>query len=208
VRAFVAVVPPAEALAELDAVVAPLCAAHPELRWTPAAQWHLTLAFLGEIDEGVLPDLGERLSRAARRHPPMTLAFAGGGRFGDRVLWTRVHTAPDGARPSARESSVSTGRVSHPDGPRGVDELRRLAASVTAAARRCGIPVDDRPYRPHLTLARARGSADLRPVVATLTEFTGSPWTADALNLVRSRLGAGPGGTALHEVVGTWPLGR
>jgi len=227
VRAFVAVVPPAEALAELDAVVAPLCAARPELRWTPASQWHLTLAFLGEIDEDLLPDLGERLARAARRHPPMPLALGGGGRFGDRVLWTRVHAAPDGARTSARESPVSTGRESHPGGhpgareargstgrvsqsdrPHGVDDLRRLAASVTAAARRCGIAVDDRPYRPHLTLARARGGADLRPAVATLAGFAGSPWTADALSLVRSRLGAGPGGTALHDVVGTWPLGR
>jgi len=200
--------PPARALAELDAVVGSLRVAHPELRWTPTTQWHLTLAFLGEVDEGVLPDLGERIARAARRHPPTSLAFGGGGRFGDRVLWTRVHAAPYGTHPSARESPVSTGRVSHSDRPRGGDDLRRLAASVTAAARRCGIALDERPYRPHLTLARSRDGADLRPAVAALAGFAGSPWTADALHLVQSRLGAGPGGTAVHEVVGTWPLGR
>jgi 2'-5' RNA ligase len=86
--------------------------------------------------------------------------------------------------------------------------VRRLAASVAAAARRSGIPVDDRPYRPHLTLARVRDRADLRPAVAALGTFAGSPWTPDALHLVRSRLGAGPGGTAAHEVLATWPLGR
>jgi RNA 2',3'-cyclic 3'-phosphodiesterase len=227
VRAFVSLMPPARALAELDAVVGSLRVAHPELRWTPTTQWHLTLAFLGEVDEGVLPDLGERIARAARRHPPTSLAFGGGGRFGDRVLWTRVHAAPHGTHPSARESPVSTGRVSHSDSrptgcespvstgrvshsdrPRGGDDLRRLAASVTAAARRCGIALDERPYRPHLTLARSRDGADLRPAVAALAGFAGSPWTADALHLVQSRLGAGPGGTAVHEVVGTWPLGR
>lgn len=184
-RAFVAVVPPADALAELDAAVAPLRATYPGLRWTPATQWHLTLAFLGEIDDGVLPDLAERLTRAARRHPPTELRLAGGGRFGDRVLWIRVqgsHGPPDG--------------------------LRRLAASVGAAARRCKIAVADRPHRPHLTLARGRDGTDLRPVVAALAGFTGSAWTADVLQLVRSRLGAGPGGTAQHEVIGTWPLGR
>ncbi len=244
VRAFVALVPPAGALAELEAAVAPVRAAHPGLRWTPPAQWHLTLAFLGEIDEGVLPELTGRLARAARRHPPAPLALAGGGRFGDRVLWTRVHPAPTGHTPTEpatepaaaepapehtaepapghiaappadgagcagpRESPVATGRVLRSGRPQGGEGLRRLAASVAAAARRSGIPVDDRPYRPHLTLARARDRADLRPAVAALGTFAGSPWTPDALHLVRSRLGAGPGGTAAHEVLATWPLGR
>ncbi len=208
VRAFVAVIPPAGALAELEAAVVPVRAAHPGLRWTPPAQWHLTLAFLGDIDEGVLPELTGRLARAARRHPPAPLALAGGGRFGDRVLWTRVHAAPGPAAPSAGGSPVPAGRVPRSDGAAGLDGVRRLAASVAAAARRSGIAVDERPYRPHLTLARARDGADLRPAVAALGTFTGSPWTADALHLVRSRLGAGPGGTAAHEVVATSPLGR
>ena len=169
----------------------------------------------------MLPELTERLARAARRHPPVSLALAGGGRFGDRVLWTRVQLVA-GEFPSARRvrsaASPIPRRVAHSGtassasghgAPRGgVDALRRLAGSVAAAARRSGIAVDDRPYRPHLTLARGRAGADLRPAVAALTGFAGSPWTADALHLVRSRLGAGPGGTAAHEIVGTWPLGQ
>jgi RNA 2',3'-cyclic 3'-phosphodiesterase len=184
VRAFVALIPPAATLAELADAVAPLHEAHPDLRWTPPTQWHLTLAFLGDVDEGRVPELTERLDRAAHRYPPLRLVLAGGGRFGDRVLWTRVLPAP----PDTREP------------------LRRLAASTAAAARRCGIDVDQHTYRPHLTLARSRPGADLRQAVDHLTGFTGTPWTADALHLVRSRLGAGPGGTAAHEVVGTWPL--
>jgi 2'-5' RNA ligase len=185
-RAFVAVVPPDTACAELAAAVTPLRSPHPDLRWTPAAQWHLTLAFLGEVDEGVLPELTERLARAAHRHAPMVLTMSGAGRFGDRVLWTRVRAerTPGGA------------------------DLRRLAAAVTAAARRCGIGVDDRAYRPHLTIARSRGGTDLRPLVAQLSGFAGTPWAADALHLVRSRLGAGPQGTAVHDVLQTWSLGR
>jgi 2'-5' RNA ligase len=181
VRAFVALIPPAAVLDELAAAVAPVQADRPDLRWAPAAQWHLTLAFLGEVDERLLPNLTERLGRAARRYPAMNLALRGAGRFGDHVLWTRVH-APD--------------------------DLRALAASVGAAARRCGIAVDDRPYRPHLTLARARPGSDLRPLVDVLGAFAGTAWTADELHLVRSRLGAGPGGTAAHDVIETWPLGR
>ena len=253
-RAFVALTPPAAALAELEAAVAPLRAAHPGLRWTPAMHRHLTLAFLGEIDERVLPELTERLARAARRHGPLRLALGGGGRFGDRVLWTRVRPAPpadDPAVPSPRvarstpassasdpdEFRVPPGELRVPPGELGVppggsgaparrvarsgaasdgagragtanaDALRRLAASGGAAARRSGIAIDDRPYRPHLTLARSRGNVDLHWAADALARFVGSAWTAQAVHLFRSRLGAGPGGTAAHEVIGTWPLG-
>jgi 2'-5' RNA ligase len=215
-RAFVALIPPAAALDELAAALGPVRAVRPDLRWTPAAHWHLTLAFLGEIDEGVLPDLTARLARAARRHPQMDLALGGAGRFGDRVLWTRVLAAPTVAVPGSHELRALAGRVPRSGTSRSAprhrrdpdDDLRALAASVGAAARRCRIAVDDRPYRPHVTLARARPGTELRPVVETLRGFAGTPWTADTLHLVRSRLGAGPGGTAAYEVIATWPLGR
>ncbi len=173
--------PPADIVEELQARVAPLRELQPDLRWSRPAQWHLTLAFLGEVGDESRDELTRRLGRAAGRYPPLALSFGGGGRFGHRVLWTRVH----GER----------------------DRLRRLADSVRAAARRSGLATEQRPYRPHLTLARATTAADLRPLVDALAPYEGSPWTADALHLVHSRLGAGPGGTALHEPVHSWPLG-
>ena len=80
-----------------------------------------------------------------------------------------------------------------------------------AAARRCGLPVDTRPYRPHLTLARTLARArdpatDLAPLAAALDGFAGRPWSASDLHLVRSVLGAGPGRTAHHEPVASWPF--
>lgn len=179
-RCFVALVPPADALAELGAVLDTL-PAEPRLRWTRPEQWHLTLAFLAEVDDHTRGRLVERLTRVARRHPPPLLSLAGGGRFGDRVLWTGV------------------------DGDRAA--LRRLVDSVRAAVRRCGLPVDERPHRPHLTLARGRTPApDLEPLVAALHGFVGSTWAATELHLVRSHLGEGPGGGARHETVATWEL--
>jgi 2'-5' RNA ligase len=181
VRLFVALTPPPDAVSELREAAAAVSGL-PALRWTRPDQWHLTLAFLGEVDDQALLDLAERLGRAAARHGPLTLALQGAGRFGNRVLWTRVNGD--------------------------VEALRRLAASVRAAARRARLAVEDRPYRPHLTLARGREGADLRPAVDALDGFTGSPWTAAELNLVRSWLGSGPERTALHEVLMSWPLGR
>ena len=179
-RLFVALVPPADAMAELAAAVEALQAT-PGLRWTRPEQWHVTLAFLAEVDDRAREALTPRLERVAHRHAPPTLALAGGGRFGRQVLWTRV------------------------DGDRAA--LRRLADAVRAAARRCGLPVDARPYRQHLTLARAsRPATDLTPLAAALDGFAGRPWSASDLHLVRSVLGVGPGGTAHHEPLASWPL--
>jgi 2'-5' RNA ligase len=180
VRLFVALWPPEHVVAELAETVAAVRPLGSELRWTRPEQWHLTLAFFGEVAEERLPELTERLARAARRHPAVSLRFASGGRFGDRVLWTRV------------------------EGDR--DVVRRLADSASAAARRSGLDVEDRPYRPHLTLARGTPGADLRPLVTALASYTGTDWTAERLHLVRSSLGKGPGRTAVYDTVQAWPL--
>jgi RNA 2',3'-cyclic 3'-phosphodiesterase len=182
VRLFVALTPPGEIVEELSISIAALRELAPGLRWTRPEHWHVTLAFLGEVGDDVVPELARRLNRAAARYPPLSLSLGGGGRFGYQVLWTGVH------------------------GDR--DELRRLAGSVQAAARRCRLPVAQRPYRPHLTLARAGTATDLRPLVERLTSWQGQPWAATRVYLVRSRLGAGLNGSALHEPIAGWPLGQ
>jgi 2'-5' RNA ligase len=49
-RLFVAIAPPAGVLDALDARAAPLRTARGDLRWTSREAWHVTLAFLGEVD--------------------------------------------------------------------------------------------------------------------------------------------------------------
>ncbi|RLU87003.1 RNA 2',3'-cyclic phosphodiesterase [Streptomyces griseocarneus] len=186
-RLFAAVTPPSEVVAELVTAVAPLRSlpGAGRLRWTEPASWHFTLAFLGEVDEALLPELTERLARAAHRHPPHELRFAGGGRFGDRVLWVGA------------------------DGERTV--LRDLARSTAAGARRAGVAVDStHDFRAHLTIARATGPVDLRPYADGLADFTGTPWTVDRLELVRSRLPASgvPGERPRYETLAAWGLGH
>lgn len=180
-RLFVALTPPAEAVEELRSATAGLAALASGLRWTRPEQWHVTLAFLGEVGDDAIEELTRRLGRAAARHPRLSLAFGGSGRFGHRVLWTAVQ------------------------GDR--DQLRRLADSTAAAARRCGLQVEHRRYRPHLTLARADPGTDLQPLVTRLAPWQGLPWVATELHLVRSRLGAAPDGTAVHEPITWWSLG-
>lgn len=179
-RLFTAIVPPSEVLAHLDAAVAPI--RDDALSWTLTDAWHLTLAFYGELADERVPDLSERLSRAAARFPVMRLRLVGAGRFDGRVLWAGC------------------------DGP--VDDLRRLARSTAAAGRRSGAPEQEHTrFRPHVTLARAqRRPVDLRPYVAALTGYAGPAWTAVELALVRSHLGRGPGRRARYETISTFRL--
>jgi RNA 2',3'-cyclic 3'-phosphodiesterase len=181
-RLFVAIALPAAAAGELDSAVAPLRLAWPELRWTGRDAWHLTLAFLGEVDEEQTGKLGERLKRAAERHPRLSLALGGAGAFPAaaraRVLWTGIKGDLDG--------------------------LGRLAQTVAAGARRAGVPpaTEGRRYEPHLTLARCRAPADVQTLVATLAGFAGTPWTAGEIYLIRSRLQDQP----RYETLGAWPM--
>jgi 2'-5' RNA ligase len=182
VRLFAALVPPGRVLDELDEHLAPFRERWPGLRWARHELMHVTLAFYGEVDERKADRLLPRLERAAGRYPPVGLSFAGAGAFPSggahaRVLWTGLY----GDRRT----------------------LAALAATASAAGRRVGLPLGEpRPYRPHLTLARCRTATDLRPLLEELASFAGSPWTADALHLVRSHLGA----AVRYETLTTWPL--
>ena len=69
--------------------------------------------------------------------------------------------------------------------------MSRLADRCVAAARRSGIDIEDRAFRPHLTLARARRDAvDARDQVAQLSSYEGDVWTVTGMQLVHSTLGA------------------
>ncbi|GAA2436109.1 RNA 2',3'-cyclic phosphodiesterase [Actinomadura vinacea] len=181
-----ALVPPPDVLDELEEFLAPYRTGLPELRWIRRELLHVTLTFLGEVDDRALERLLPRLQRAVGRHERLTLSLAGVGAFPGngahaRVLWSGLY------------------------GDR--RKLARLAASTSAAGRRAGTPPDKhRSFRPHLTLARARVPVDVRPLLEPMSAFAGSPWTADAVHLMESRLPA-RGRTLLeYESIKNWSL--
>ena len=185
-RLFVAVLPPGPAADELAGAVAPLhrLPGAMDLRWTAREGWHYTLAFLGNVDEELLPALDTRLERAAHRTEPFPLRIRGGGRFDGRVLW------------AGAEGGLGT--------------LRLLAERAAAAARRSGIPMEKHQrHTPHLTLARSRAQADLAPYTAALEDFDGTQWEVGEIGLVRSDLPVDgvPGEQPRYRVVRAWPLG-
>lgn len=182
-RVFVALAPPDEAKDELAHALRPAYAACPRLRWNRIEDWHITLAFLGELPSTAVPLLRSALAGTAADQPALRLALHGGGHFDDRLLWSGV-----------------TGDL---------DGLHRLAAEVREAVGSCGIAFRERPLRPHLTLARARrDDPDSVPAAATgLADFTGRPWWTARLHLVGSNIGRGPGPIHYRDIE-SWPLAR
>ncbi len=184
-RLFVAVTPPPDALTELEQAVAPLRSGWPRLRWVGQDRWHVTLAFLGDVDEARLDGLRARLERAAGRHRPAEVRIGQGGAF-----------------PSAARARVLCAHLAGQQEE--LEALGKLAASVAAGARRAGAPPGDegRRYRPHVTLARSREPVDLCALVDALRGFSGSAWQADRVNLVLSHTGP----PSSHETIASWPL--
>src|ERR1700722_17969104 len=184
-RLFVAIAPPPAVLDELDALTAPYRAGRPDLRWTSREAWHVTLAFLGQVDDSAAARLRPRLERAALRHQAFRLTFSGGGAF-----------------PAATTANVLGGGRAGARGAR-----PRLPQSVAAGASRAGAPPPDgrRRFQPHLTLARSRVAADVTLIVAALAGYQGPPWTADRMHLIRSRLGATE--QPRYAPLPRWPLG-
>lgn len=183
VRLFVAVDPPTEEKVRLLDWLASANLDSTRLRLTPSDQWHLTLSFFGETPAAVLAELSERLERAAQRSPEMSLQLAGTGSFPAdparaRVLWVGV------------------------DGDTAA--LSRLAERTAAAGRRTGLDLEQRKYRPHLTIARPRhGPIDLTRTLAALPAYHGEPFRVTTIRLVRSHLGP----PVNHEPIAVFPLG-
>lgn len=117
----------------LDALVSRWREELPPARWLPATSRHLTLVFLGALGEAALAPLDRELATVCSEQPPLALALAGCGAFPEkgraRVLWI-------GLRPS--------------------EALDRLQRELARACRQLGFEIDERPFFPHLTLARCR----------------------------------------------------
>lgn len=144
------------------------------LRWVPADRMHLTLRFLGETPLNLTEPLRAAMSETAASTPPLELTLARWGTFGGgrpRVLWVGM------------------------DGD--VAGLQTLAEALAGALAPLGFEPDDRPFRPHLTLARVRERADRaeREALAAAVESIAPPRRLPVpireIRLIRSHLGRG-----------------
>ena len=142
-----------------------LCAGVPGARWVDPGNLHLTLRFIGAVDEGEACDIDAALLRI--RAPRFALTLAGAGQFGSgagaRALWIGVAANSD---------------------------LFRLHDKVERALQRAGRPPEPRRYAPHVTLARLRQApaARLQSFLADHSLYRADPFTVERFSLIASHL--------------------
>ena len=166
VRAFFGLPLPEEHRAELDPFLARCGALAPEFRWTPAANLHLTVRFLGQVEVAVADGIADRVAAAEPVSFEVRLGELGTFKRGRlaRVVWL-------GLSAGAREAGA-------------------LAELVEAECVRAGLEPERRRFNAHLTLARARPrDGSQLPALPDPPDLPG--WRASELILYRSRPGRG-----------------
>jgi RNA 2',3'-cyclic 3'-phosphodiesterase len=110
----------------------------PDARWVRPESLHITLKFIGEQPPAQVEAIGERLRRI--ESAAFDIGVGGYGFFptakAPRVFWIGIHAGA---------------------------QLAQLAVAIDLAAAELGVPREDRPYSPHLTLARGAGRTSGSP---------------------------------------------
>lgn len=167
-----------------------------DVKWVDPALIHLTLRFLGDVEEARIPAVVDALQRAGGAAVPFELRIAGVGAFPNvrrpRVLWA-------GAEETGGASMLegSSGKAS-------LLVLRGLAAAVEEACRRLEFGSADHPFSPHLTMARVKSPKGLERLSGVLERHAGDEFGTErigAFRLVKSDLRPqGPVYTPLAEI--------
>jgi RNA 2',3'-cyclic 3'-phosphodiesterase len=153
----------------LRKATAPLRALAPDAGWVDEERLHLTLKFLGEQPDTLVPPLAAAMNEIASRHWPVEMRLRGVGAFPSlrrpRVLWVGI--APD-------------------------PKLELLQHDIEERCAALGVELEGKPFRPHLTIGRLRGTED-RDAVRKLARLArGIRFRGDALvstiDLVQSTL--------------------
>ena len=175
-RLFIAIPFPTEIITALHALQDGVTKA----RWLPEQQIHLTLSFLGDVDESCVPPLQKELIRV--HLPPFPLTVNGTGAFPPRglprVLWAGLSPSPP---------------------------LLSLARQVEERVAAAGLPREPRPYSPHITLARliSADPVEVRHYLDKHRSFALPPFPVDRFILYASQLT--PKG-AIHTALATYSL--
>ena len=185
VRAFVAVNLDQDLKDALAKVQERLKATRADVGWVRPESLHLTLKFLGQVEESRLGAVAEAIAAAATGYGSFRLVLGGVGAFPQpraaRVVWIGVQ--------------------------QGAEALVTLQARVEAGLEALGFAREERPFAAHLTLGRVRGPARREQLAVALTSIPAEPlgeMLLHRIDLMKSELG--PGG-ARYTALQTFPLG-
>jgi 2'-5' RNA ligase len=182
-RLFIAARPPDAVLRGLDELSGQLGSRHEGVKWVGSGGVHLTLKFLGNVDEGMVRALDEAAAGCTRTVGEIRLAVGGVGAFPDmkrpRVIW--VGLSGD------------------------IERLQTVQKSLEEACFDLGFPKEGRGFRPHLTLGRVKDrlSVDTIKKINLSKDIVLGDMVVDAIELIKSDLL--PSG-AIYTTLSHYPL--
>ena len=187
IRSFLAFELPPEIREEIGTISRELRKSRLPARWVREENIHLTIVFLGSIDENVVEDLKERVGSVVKGFTGFKARLSGVGVFPNRrrpqVLWTGL------------------------DGD--IEGLSRLRDELQDALKVFGLREEKRPFRAHLTLGRFKDRLDndeeLKGILDRYHDIASELCSLDELVLFKSDLK--PGGP-VYTKMATWPLIR
>jgi 2'-5' RNA ligase len=165
-RLFVALAIPAQLRENLASLIGELRSADPYPKWVHPDHLHLTLKFIGEVAPEKLAEIGEALA-VVRTQQSVIAQFREIGFF------------PDARRPGVAWVGVQSRRI-----------LYFLAEEVNRVLAPLGIPREEKPFAPHLTIARfkeTRLSPALRAEIAERNASNFGTLTASEFHLIESK---------------------
>jgi RNA 2',3'-cyclic 3'-phosphodiesterase len=183
-RLFIAIDTPPTVRHAMTAARDDLRMVRSDVKWEPDDKLHCTLKFLGDTPAGKVPALITALGSLTRGTRPVTVAYGGVGVFPERgeprIVWAGIRDASQ--------------------------ELARLAAAIDALTATFGFEKERRPFQPHVTLGRVKGSRGIRELLGTLetVTFDCPPVQIQEVLLVSSELR--PSGS-VYTIAARCPLG-
>jgi RNA 2',3'-cyclic 3'-phosphodiesterase len=179
-RTFIALMIPSEWADYLGAVSRGLAAKTEGLSWVHAENIHITLRFLGDLDDSGVQRVCDLVARAAGEEPAPRASLGSIGAF------------PNLTRPRVVWVGLAEGSAA----------VAALASAVNGALERGGFGAPDKPFRPHLTLARVRERARFLEAIREAAPPKPPPGTLlDRVCVMKSELHpAGARYTALQEI--------
>jgi 2'-5' RNA ligase len=167
-RLFVAVsLPPS--VEEQIAVVLDKTSRYQEIKWALRAQLHMTLRFIGDLNEEKIPALEERLKSAADSFEPFEMEIKG------------IDAFPNLKRPKVLFVPAAAGK----------EYFVKLSRLISKQIQTPGTGGGEKNFQAHVTLGRVRGGQDASNAVRTLRESglaLGMAWKVDRFSLFQSQL--------------------
>jgi 2'-5' RNA ligase len=183
IRTFIAIETPADVRAEMVRVQEILRASEADVRWETPDKFHITIRFLGNIEESKLGGVVSKIESVAGSFHPFPLVYESVGAF-----------------PNIGHPNIVWIGSQNPDGT-----LVRLKDALDRGLQPYGFEIEKRAFHPHVTLGRVKGQRGIRDLTRILEKCTFEPRSATVGGIFVMRSMLKPQG-AEYSLVRSIPL--